>query len=267
MEVFMKFKALFIASAIAMSGAANAAIDGPTSTGASVNSDLVLFVYDTVKDLSYVQNLNVNYKDIIALNGSFTGSYNLDAAALNIFSTSSSSNLVWGMASTGLDYTDADGSTLGLVLTANNPAVTPTPVDLSAIAAANGKFNDLAVAANLFTAIGTANAADASGAAASQLSAGVNHFYDHIGLAVGFTNSANVSAAQNLWFVHSSADYDVAAPSLASANTWALNLGDLSHATLSSAPVAPVPLPAAAWLMFSALMGLGGIARRRNAKV
>lgn len=263
----MKFKSLLLSAAIAataFSGAANAAIDGPTSTGASVNSDLVLFVYDTVKDLSYVQNLNVNYKDIIGLNGSFSGSYNLDASALNIFSTSTTSSLVWGLASTGLDFTDADGSTLGSVLTASNPGATPS--DFGLVSAANLKFNDLATAANLFTPIGTANASNATGVAASTLSTAVKGFYDHVGNQVGFTNSANVTAAQSLWFVHLSPEYDVATPSLASVNTWALDLG---QATLSSAaaPVAPVPLPAAAWLMFSALMGLGGIARRRNAKV
>ena len=253
----MKFKSLLLAAAVAasFSGVANAAIDGPTDTGASVNTDLVFYIYDTVNDLSYLQNLNVNYKDIILPTaGNFSGSFNLDASSLNVFASSNAANLVWGMAATGLDYTDADGSTLGFVGT----RVFPANQELDAIGEMNLKFNNLAVEVNLFTAIGTANALSASGAAASKLSTAVKAF-------AAYEQASSVAVSQNLWFNHTDADYAATPAQLASANPWILNL---TTNTLSSStpPVAPVPLPAAAWLMFSALMGLGGIARRRNAK-
>ncbi len=257
----MKFKSLLLAAAVtaaSFSGVANAAIDGPTSSGASVDSDLVFYIYDSANDLSYLQNLDINYKDIILPTaGAFSGSFNLDAAKLNIFASSNSANLVWGMAATGLDFNDADGSTLGFVGTRLFPAV---PQELDAIGEMNLKFNNLAVEVNLFTEIGTANALTATGAAASKLSNAVKAF-------AAYEQAKNVSIAQDLLFYHTDADYAATPHQLASANAWVLNLSNVSTATLSSAPVSAVPLPAAAWLMFSALLGLGGIARRRNAKV
>lgn len=257
----MKLKSLLLAAAISaasFSGVANAAIDGPTSTGASVNSDLVFFIYDSVNDFSYVQNLNVNYKDIILpVAGDFSGSFNLDASKLNIFASSDSANLVWGMAASGLDFTDADGSTLGFVGTRLFPAV---PQEYDQIGEMNLKFNNLAVETNLYSEIGTADALVATGGTASLLSNSVKAF-------ATYAEAKNVSVAQDLLFYHLDADYAATPYQAASANAWVLDVANFSAATLSSAPVAPVPLPAAAWLMFSALMGLGGIARRRNAKV
>jgi hypothetical protein len=254
----MKFKSLLLAAAVAavsMSGAANAAIDGPVANGNSENSDFVFYIYDKVNDLSYLQNLDVNYKNIILPTaGSFSGSFNLDASKLSIFSASNAANLVWGLAATGLDFLDPDGSTLGFVGT----RVFPAGQDLTAIGEMNLKFTDLAKEVNLFTPIGTANALSANGAASSKLSAAVKAFSI-------YEQAASVNLSQNLWFNHTDAAYDVAPAELASANPWILNL--TTNTVSSAGTVAPVPLPAAAWLMFSALMGLGGIARRRNAKV
>lgn len=257
----MKFKSLLLAAAVAavsFSGIANAAIDGP-----KVNSDLVLFVYDNAKDLSYVQNLNVNYKDIIGANGSYSNSFNLNAASLNIFSGSLASDLIWGMAATGADLEFDAGSLIGSLFSST---ATPTVTDYGDIAAQNLQFTLLADSINFNSAIGTSNSLYGTGASASVLSASVNAFSDNVSFAASFPNAAAVGTAQSLWFVHADDDWNASASSLASANTWVLDLG---ANTLSSAavPVAPIPLPAAAWLMFSALMGLGGIARRRNAKV
>lgn len=262
----MKFKSLMLAAAVtaaSFSGAANAAIDGPTGSGLTVNSDLVLFVYDTVKDLSYVHNLDVKYNSILAGNGVFGGSFALDAAALNIFSTSTTSNLVWGLGAASLDYDEVtvteSSAKLGAVLTTNAAYA----MDFSQISGVNNKFDELATLANLYSPIGTANATYATGVAASQLSLGVNHFSTQTDIAT----TAGVNTAQNLWFIHLNAEGLPTAPSLASSyqgGLWTLNL---ANATLSAPEVPQVPLPAAAWLMISALMGLGGIARRRNAKV
>lgn len=257
----MKFKSLLLAAAVtaaSFSGVANAAIDGPISTEVSVNSDLVFYIYDKLNDLSYLQNLDLNFKDIVLPTaGNFSGSFNLDASKLNIFAASNSANLVWGMAATGLDFLDADGSTLGFVGT----RVFAPNQEIDGITEMNLKFTNLATEVNLFTEIGSSNALSVSGVASSKLSTAVKAF-------ATYEQAVSVSLSQNLWFNHTSAEYGPAPVELASANAWALNLSNLSSATLSSAPsVAPVPLPAAAWLMFSALLGLGGIARRRNAKV
>lgn len=255
----MKFKSLLLAAAVTaatFSGVANAAIDGIAATGDNaINSDLVFFIYDTANDLSYVQNLDVNYKTMITPTpGSFSGSFNLDASKLNIFSASNSANLVWGMSATGFDYTDPDGSQLGFI---SNRAF-PAGQDINLIGAMNNTFNTFGKAINFFSPIGTADALSATGASASLLSSAVKDF-------AAFDQAANVSATQNLWFIHTDAAYELGIQELASANPWVLNL--TTNTVSSAGTVAPVPLPAAAWLMFSALMGLGGIARRRNAKV
>ncbi len=271
----MKFKSLLLAAAVAavsFSGAANAAIDGIVG-GNSVNSDLVLVIYDTVKDLSYVQNLdNNNFNTILATNGSYTNTFNLDASKLNIFSGSNKANLTWSLAASSFD--DADPTHTGLLVTSNSASV--SVLDFAALSNVNGKFKNLSLIVNQFTAIGSpstslngtgVNALAASGAAASQLSGAANLWNDHISTQVDFADSAAASAKQKFWFVGSDVDGNILTTA-ASTNQWTLDLTNLSSATLSNASVvAPVPLPAAAWLMFSALMGLGGIARRRNAKV
>ncbi len=50
------------------------------------------------------------------------------------------------------------------------------------------------------------------------------------------------------------------------AGFWFLsNTGDLTYNIASGASTAPVPLPAAIWLLGSGLLGMAGIARRRAA--
>jgi hypothetical protein len=264
----MKLKSLLLAAAItaaSFSGVANAEIDGVTPVQQIFNGDLVLVISDAVLDLSYVQVLDgFNYNTIVgaAAAGNFSSSFNLDASALNVFATSNRANMVWSLATASVN--DDVGEVTGNILTMS----VPYEQDSTLLAIVGSKFANLAISANTTTAIGT-GALVATGVAGSNLSFNAKTWNDHISSTFGADTSANVSASQTLWYSRTDMDFAPVTPSMASANAWVL---DLSTNTLSSAPLVvepPVvtPLPAAAWLMFSALMGLGGIARRRNAKV
>jgi hypothetical protein len=262
----MKFKSFALAAALlATSGVASAAIEGKVSTGAAENSDLVLFIYDSVRDVSYVQDLEINYKDIIALNGNFSSSFNLDSSLLTqAFGASNVNDLKWSMAASGFDFLDPDGSTLGTITTTNSVQSAPL-LDYGILANSNTSFATTIDAANLFTPIGT-GAQAAVGAGGSTLSANVNPMMNNIWFAFQNTvTAAKVDVAQQLWFLHLDAAYEALPASgqtLLSVNSWVL---DMANGKLFSAPTTnEVPLPAAAWLMLSALLGLGGIARRRR---
>lgn len=261
----MKLKSLLLAAAISaasFSGVANAAIDGVTPSLSVLNSDLVLVISDAVLDLSYVQVLDgFNYDTIVgaAAAGTFSSSFNLDAGALNIFATSNRANMMWSLATASVN--DDIGEVTGNIMT----MAAPVAQDSGLLATVGSKFANLAISANTTTPIGS-GALVATGATGSNLSFNAKTWNDNVSTTFGIATSANVNTSQTLWYSHTDADFGAVTPSMASANAWVL---DLTTNTLSSAavPVAPVPLPAAAWLMFSALMGLGGIARRRNAKV
>ncbi len=248
----MKVKAILATAVLAVSGAANAAIEGPVGSN-TIDSDLVLTIYDSSLDVSYVQDLEVNYLDIIGAGGSFTDSFNLDAAALSIFSGSNQADLSWSLVAAGQDFL-LPGSQFGTVTT----AVDPFALDFGSLSATATAFNNLATVANLDPAIGGSTDGGAtSGVTGSILSFEAGAFNSNIRSTVGFANSANVNEGLMLYWIHLDDNFVDVAPELATQVAWNL---DLANATLSA-----VPIPAAVWLFVSGLLGLGAISRRRQA--
>jgi len=271
----MKLKALVLATAVvaaSFSGSASALdIQGVDVSGQARNGDLVLTIYDTARDVSFVQDLGTNFSTIVAQAqaGTFSGSYNLDASALSVFAASANkNNLLWTLSSAAKDDLNVQNS--GLIMTTNSTAALRddpnVALDDTGLSIAGAKFGDLASAAKYNTIPAGTPGVATTGVAGSALSAEVNAYGQRDVFSFSFENAAKANVAQNLYFWGEDADGLAVASTKASANAWVLDLSNLSSATLKSAPAvtANTPLPAAAWLMFSALMGLGGIARRRN---
>lgn len=259
----MKFKSLVLAAALAACGTANAAIEGPVSTGAAENSDLVLFIYDSVRDVAFIQDLEINYRDILALNGNFEASFNLDASVLTqAFGSSDLNNLSWSMAASSFDFLDPDGSTLGTITTTN--AVQSTAMDFQILSASNTLFSQTTNFVNLQTAIGSpTNSTAAFSVAGSTVSDQVRAWNTRMFFQTDTVNSAKVNETQALWFLHLDANYEPSINNgeLTDLNPWQL---DLANAKLSNQANSQVPLPAAGWLLLSGLLGLAGVARRRE---
>jgi hypothetical protein len=84
---------------------------------------------------------------------------------------------------------------------------------------------------------------------------GGNSFSQSVGSAAAFYNVAAVAGSRS------------AVTNVAYAGFWDLSTtGDLTY-NVSYASAAPVPLPAAIWLLGSGLLGMAGIARRRSSSV
>jgi len=265
----MKFKALLLTAAVSaasFSGSAYAKVDLVTADGLLQNSDFVLTILDSVNNLAYVQNLDNNNALVIeAAAPNFSGSFNLDASKLAIFSSSNLGNLTWSLSAYHYD-SDAPQAT-GVISTSTTGAQS---IDDGIISSIGTNFKNLVTAINVTTPIGTgALAASGSSITNGNLVTAVKNWQNKMQSAVGFQNAAKSGVSQDLWYLGEDplGSGDAAPQTKLSANVWKLDLSNLSsNATVSSAPI-PTPLPAAAWLMLSALMGLGGIARRRNAKV
>lgn len=236
------------------------------------NGEAALVLWDSTTKSSYAQDLGVLFDNL--LNGSAFGqNISLNSAALNTAFAGNYSNVQWTVIAASGHYTNADASAYetadyGWIQTGKASAL-PAPeadpqLQLDYIAQLLPKANQL-----LTTEGGAFNvgAVSANGVVTA-VNGGVGYTSDFTDALFGnlpgvMQPSAYNGQTTNLWYI-GMGDNDGTVPLNKILGTLTLNLSG-SNGTLSLNSSAPsVPVPAAAWLLGSALAGLGGIARKRK---
>ncbi len=260
----MKIKILLASIAMAVSANASAAILSPIEAGGL--SEAVFSIWDPTTNQSYSQDLGTTwqtFRDNLS-NNAFSISYNISDVTLYnaALGTSSASNLLWNVSvANGQDANFANFEDFGVISTSNlgnaiNSAAltqainqhdayatalrgTTTPVnndpalnDAYFGTIANGGY--AGTDANWGTSWNTNNATNNSASFGTDL----DFYYWRTG---GFSPNPTVTRA---------------------AGSWSFDGNTIAYAAPST-----VPVPAAAWLMASGLLGLVGVARRKKSEV
>lgn len=228
------------------------------------NGEAIFVAFDDVAGTSYVQDLGVRYNDLVsgtAFNGQ---SFSLN---LGVFAGSTQSNVRWTvLAGSGQyindDFTDADYTKYGLLTTIDKNA-TPVTVPAQTTIVSNGlgaALSGIEVNSAMYSGAIADNGSVSESTAFGPKYVGGDLLAGYVPAAIGQDSLGAISGeTMNLWRYGFADIY---------ADTSVVNkLGSitLSGNTLKLDAAAPqVPVPAAAWLLGSALAGLGGIARRRN---
>lgn len=259
----MKKTLLALAMSLAAASGAHAAWNpGVTDDSITGNGELILSVWDSVNKNSYSQDLGITYNQLVS--GVGFGTINLDSTALSVFSSANLSTLQFSvMATSNTQYTpsfDYALTKMGLIA-----SLAPGQSKFSIPDADN--YNYISGTFGAFTEYGSALGftTDAATNPVKSVSAGglgyseVFELYLENNLARDLSGSNGQTSS--LW-LQSFADDDGVAQLQRQLGTVTLNISSASAGTLTIAPA--VPVPAAVWLLGSALAGLGSIARKRR---
>lgn len=258
----MKKSLLALAVSLAAASGAHAAWDNGSVDGFFGNGELLLAVWDvnTGHKVSVAQDLGDRFNDFDAnlTNASFSKSYTLDASAFSVFATSNTADLRYSIIAISNGQFNPVVQQVMVTTNAANPAPNSSDIGnvINASVATATKVNKTDVNYALNKAVvgtpGTNDWLGDNGVYGTQFTA----------QSLPFNITATVGTSLSFYEFNSPDLSGVA--DVKAVGQWSLNLasGTLTYA----APSAPaVPVPGAAWLMGSALLGLGSIARRRAA--
>jgi hypothetical protein len=279
-------KLLLSGSALALGGVANAQQITVPPTTVPGGSDLVLFVSDTTNDTSFVQDLGVNVDSLGATTASITNDLNngkyysvgngasgpgaLNGGPLTVASGLISNGIDSALATYmsaqpgGQNYVYSiigggigDGSTgAGQARLVGGYSAIVGPKVFNAEVQDGDIGNGVQTLSEFF-------AASNAGTAQYDLTAGLGTQ----GAALGNTGFSTATALGTAIFLYelSSSGTGGDATLYASTNGITIGAGGAVSGIVSAGGGAPVPLPAAIWLLGSGVLGLFGIGRRRAA--
>jgi hypothetical protein len=259
-EISMKFKMIAAALALVVAGSANAAL---TTGSASTGSSLFIEAWDTVSGVGFVQDLGKTFQSGLVMGQSGSLSFNLDAASFaSLLGTDTAgTNLSWRVfASVDLDQ-PYSGS--GILTTVTTVPASGFRADSAPLSVLQGSMNSHIVDINAvltgnttFATIPSANVAYGglvggsyngafTGGNSAKVGFGAIDFYS-------YTNDPDTFA-----LVETKLNGGIGGDNK-------FSLSSTGQLTFDASQASAVPLPAAAWLFGSGLLGLVGIARRRK---
>lgn len=264
----MKIKLLVAATMFAIAGQASAMI----ADGTSGNGELFFSVDDTVNKVSYIRDLGVDMNTFIA-HGSMNGyslNYAADAMLQSYLNTANASggNLIWNVAAMdstgvgpGVRYLSTTNASLTTIKTQSNS-------NLGQFIGANNYVQAMNTLGSSTPGYSTnTNFSQADGSGIASATDGYAFFEKGMGTKWNtkavFDSTAAIGHSLNFFFLTPSSTAGLAKASVTQFGNvngnakWTLNAaGNLSYA-------APVPVPAALWLLGSGLVGMVGVARRK----
>lgn len=259
----MNFKLKALAAALAVVAAAPV-YAAQIADGMTGNGDLFLSAWDAAALTGYTANLNIPMQ---SFNSAASLTFAPDANMVTFLGSVTPANVVWNvvaMDQTG-SYTVA-GDFNYYTTFAGTPTNTQTPQNAALL---NGKAENTYVAgANQLIGSGNSDVHTSTGPTDygyANSGAGGDKFGGKF--PASFSNAGTLNQSLNFYKISSTNGSSLTKATVTqfAGGTWTLSSnGTLNYAATSASPV---PVPAAAWLFVSGLLGLVGVSRRKSTNV